>query len=151
MDYIHSTPGIPSSQKNDSKAIFFQIRDDAFEIVSGDIHRFVKEHVTELSVTLDKVTVCHVSYTVLLMFFFHNSFIYCYLNKLGTIPAENYNAQGTAALVVSALTETLGLTRSRLANLLVHFWYVLYYTVLYCTVLYCMYMYSNCILLCNCL
>ena len=25
MDYIHSTPGIPSSQKNDSKAVFFQI------------------------------------------------------------------------------------------------------------------------------
>ena len=23
MDYIHSTPGIPSSQKNDSKVVFF--------------------------------------------------------------------------------------------------------------------------------
>ncbi len=106
---------------------------------------------TELSVTLDKVTVCHISYTVLLTFFFYNGRIYCYLNKLATIPPENYNAEGTASLVVSTLTETLGLSWSRLANLLVHFWYVLYCTVLYCTVLYCMYMYSNCIVLCNCL
>ena len=120
MDYIHSTPGIPSSQKNDSKGVFFQIRDDAFEIISGDIHRFVKEHVTELSVTLDKVTVCHISYIVLLTFFY-NGHIYCYLNKLATIPAENYNAEGTASLVVSTLTETLGLSWSHLANLLVHF------------------------------
>ena len=120
MDYIHSTPGILSSQKNDSKVVFVQIRDNTFKIVSGDIHRFVKEHVTELSVTLDKVTVCHISYTVLLTFFY-NGRIYCYLNKLATIPPENYNAEGTAALVVSTLTETLGLTQSRLANLLVHF------------------------------
>ena len=138
MDYIHSTPGILSSQKNDSKAIFFQIRDDAFEIVSGDIHRFVKENVSELAVTLDKVTVCHISYTVILTFFY-NGRIYCYLNKLATIPAENYDAQGTAHLVVLVLTETLGLSQSRLANLLVHFWYVLYCTVCICivTVLYC--------------
>ena len=92
MDYLHFTPGILSSQKNDSKAIFFQIRDDAFEIVSGDIHRFVKENVTELAVTLDKVTVSHISYTVILTFCFYNGHIYCYLNKLATISSDSYNA-----------------------------------------------------------
>ena len=91
MDYLHSTPGIPTSQKNDSKGIFFEIRDDAFEIVSGDIHRFVKENVTELAVTLDKVTVSHISYTVILTFFY-NGHIYCYLNKLATISSESYIA-----------------------------------------------------------
>ena len=96
MDYLHSTPGIPTSQKNDSKTIFFEIRDDAFEIVSEHIHMFIKEKVTELAVTLDKVTVSHISYTVILTFFFYNGRIYCYLNELATIPAENYDAQGTA-------------------------------------------------------
>ena len=61
MDYLHCTPGIPTSQKNDSKTIFFEIQDDAFEIVSEDIHTFIKEKVTELAVTLDKVTVSYIS------------------------------------------------------------------------------------------
>ena len=67
-----------------------------------------------------------------------------------TIPAENYNAEGTAALMVSTLTETLGLTRSRLANLLVHFWYVLYCTVLYCTVCICTVTVLYCVTVCKC-
>ena len=144
MDYLHSTPGIPNSQKNDSRNIFFEIRDDAFKIVSEDIHTFLKKKVSELSVTLDKVTVSHISYTVILTFFFYNGHIFCYLNKLATMSSDSYDARSTAHLVVSTLMETLGLTRTRLANLSVHFWYkqpyfctVLY--VLYCTVLYCMY------------
>ena len=47
MDYLHSTPGIPNSQKNDSKNIFFEIREDAFEIVSEDIHTFIKKNVSD--------------------------------------------------------------------------------------------------------
>ena len=77
-----------------------------------------EEGITEIAVTLDKVTVQHRSFTVLLTLFFVDGKIYCALNDLLTMKED---ARGTAAMVVRSLKETLGLSRTQLAKRLVHF------------------------------
>ena len=80
-----------------------------------------EEGITEIAVTLDKVTVQHRSFMVLLTLFFVNGKIYCALNDLLTMKEDDYDARGTAAMVVRSLKETLGLSRTQLAKRLVHF------------------------------
>lgn len=122
IDLLHLTPGVPKSNKNDSRSIFFELRDDCFEVVTDKIQGlFQSGNITECSVTLDKVTVQHKSFTVVLTFFFWKGKIYCVLNGLITMTKDDYNAQGTAEMLVRTLRETLGLNRTRLANILVHF------------------------------
>jgi hypothetical protein len=43
------------------------------------------------------------------------------MNDLVLLPEDGYDAQGTAALVVRCLKETLGLTLTSLASILKHF------------------------------
>ena len=124
IDFLTSTEKLPNSQKNNSRSAFFEIRDDAFEIVSEDIKTFFTSgKASEISCTLDKVTLNHISYMVLLTFFFHEGKIYVLLNKLITLDSNSYNSSGTAALVATQLRETLGLSRTRLGGVLVHFAY----------------------------
>ena len=73
--------------------------------------------------TLDKVTVQRTLYTCLLTYYFYNGVLYCLLNKLMTIAEDDYDSPGTARAVVEALMETLGVTKTRLANLLRHLVY----------------------------
>ena len=80
-----------------------------------------EEGITEIAVTLDKVTVQHRSFTVLLTLFFVDGKIYCALNDLLTMKEDDYDTRGTAAMVVRSLKETLGLSRTQLAKRLVHF------------------------------
>jgi hypothetical protein len=122
IDLTHLLPGVTNSTKNNSRNTFFELRDDAFEVVTGAVQElFRSEKVTEFSATLDKVTVQHRSYTVLLTFFFHEGSIFCLLNSLLKMNEEDYDAVGTARMVVNSQKETLGLTRTQLANKLLHF------------------------------
>lgn len=122
IDFTHLLPGILKSQKNNSKHAFFELRADSFEVVTDQVHTlFTSDEISELSATLDKVTVQHRSFTVLLTFFFHLGRIYCLLNSLIKMNEEDYDAVGTAVMVVANLRETLGLTRTKLANKLLHF------------------------------
>ena len=84
---------------------------------------FFKEHVKHITVTLDKVTVQRNSYSVILTFFFHKGKIHIILNKLAKLSTDEYDAEGTADVLINTLIETLGVTRTRLAVLLVHFVY----------------------------
>jgi hypothetical protein len=121
LDFLHST-GAAKSQKNDSLNAFYEIQDDSFEIVSEEIKTlFSSGKVTELAATLDKVTINHTSFTVLITFFFYEGRIFCCLNKLVSMTVDSYDARGTAHMVVTSLMETMGLTRTRLATLLTHF------------------------------
>ena len=125
IDFTHLLSNVTNSTKNNSCNIFFELREDTFEVVTGVIHDLFKSgKITELSATLDKVTVQHRSYTVLLSFFFYDGSIYCLLNALLKMEEADYNAEGTATLIVNCLKETLGLSRTQLANLLVHFRFV---------------------------
>ena len=111
IDFQHLTPGVPKSQKNDSRSTFFQLRDDTFEVLTGEVHNLFKgDLITELSVTLDKVTIQHRTFTVLLCFFFYEGSIYCLLNDLLKMEDDDYNDPGTAGMVVCCLVLTLGLT-----------------------------------------
>jgi hypothetical protein len=136
INFLHLIPGVKKSQKNNSRYRFFILRDDCFEVMNGIVKNlFQSDQVTELSVTLDKVTVQHRSFTVLLTFFFHNGRIHCILNSLLKMNLEDYDAAGTAHMVVTNLQETLCLTRTELARKLLHFrcGYVSIYLVIYVT------------------
>ena len=59
-------------------------------MVTNRVHNMFKsDQITELSTTLDKVTVQSRSFTVLLTYFFNNGKIYYLLNSLLKISAGN--------------------------------------------------------------
>ena len=112
-----------TATKNDSKAEYFKLRNVIFEHVSERTKTFFKEEVKHITVTLDKVTVQRTSYTVILTFFFYKGKIHIVLNKLARLSTDEYDADGTAGMLINTLVETLGVTRTRLASMLVHFVY----------------------------
>lgn len=74
-----------------------------------------------IAVTLDKVTVQRHSYTVILTYFFNKGKIHVTLNKIVKLSTSDYDAAGTAAMVVNCLIETLGLSMFQLSLKLTHF------------------------------
>ena len=56
-------------------------------------------------------------------YFFAEGHIYVILNKLAKLSTKDYNAEGTASMVIKTLCETLGFTKSKLSNVLKHFVY----------------------------
>ena len=121
IDLMGLLPNISQSQKNNSTNVFFELRDDAFEVVSGTIKDlFASGKVTEMAITLDKVTLHSRTFTVLLTFFFYEWSIYCLLNGLLKMSSAEYDSSGTASLIMTSLSETLGLSRTRLAHILLH-------------------------------
>jgi hypothetical protein len=82
---------------------------------------FRSGNISEISATLDKVTVQHRSFTVLITFFFYDGALYSLLNELIIMKEEDYDARGTATFVTKSMKESLGLSRTQLATLLKHF------------------------------
>ena len=124
VNFTHLIPDILKSQKNNSQQAFFELRDDCFELVTERVqNKFRGDQVTELSATLDKVTVQSRSFTVLLTFFFSGGKIFCLLNSLLKMKQEDYDSAGTARMIVKNMRETLGLTRTQLGKALLHFRY----------------------------
>ena len=113
--------------KNCSDDAFFMIRDVVFDIVSEKVKNMFRargeREVEAVAVTLDKVTVQRVSYTVLLTYFFWQGVIHIVLNKLMVMKEDEYDSEGTASAVVASLTESMGISRIRLRDILVHFAY----------------------------
>ncbi|CAL4140007.1 unnamed protein product, partial [Meganyctiphanes norvegica] len=70
-----------------------------------------------------KVTVHRTSYTVIVTYFFWKGSIHVLLNKLVKLTTKDYDSQGTASMVIDCLVETLGLSKTHLANKLLHFVY----------------------------
>ena len=70
-----------SATKNDSRANFFRLRNLIYDAFTGKIRSFF-EKVDDIAVTLDKVTVQRVSYTVVMTYYFKEGKIHCILNKL---------------------------------------------------------------------
>ena len=56
-------------------------------------------------------------------YFFSSGKLYVILNKLQKLSTKDYNAEGTAKMVIETLCETLGYTKSKLSNVLKHFVY----------------------------
>ena len=53
-----------------------------------------------LTATLDKVTVGHVSYMVILSYFFQQERIYTCLNRLEKMSESDYDGPGTATMLI---------------------------------------------------
>ena len=63
------------------------------------------------------------SYTVVMTYFFCNGKIYVILNKLQKLSTDQYDSFGTAKMLISVLTETLGITETKLASIFTHLVY----------------------------
>ena len=83
--------------KNDSKKTFFDLREIVYEEVDKRIKKLFRE-IKYITVTLDKVTVGHVSYMVILTYFFHDGQIFIYLNRPEKLQEADYDGPGTAAM-----------------------------------------------------
>jgi hypothetical protein len=123
LDLLSLTPGVVYAVKNNSRRAFFEIRDTVFEVVSSKMQTFFKENVKHIAVTLDKVTIHHVSYTVICTYFFWGGELFIVLNQLTILGVDDYDGPGTARMVITALCMTLGFSRTKLANTLRHFRY----------------------------
>ena len=107
-----------TATKNDSEKEFFRLRNVVFDLLTEKTHKFFQENVNQISVSLDKVTVQRRSYTVVVTFFFYDGHIHVILNKLQKLGTLDYDGNGTAKMLVSVLTETLGVTETKLAMIL---------------------------------
>ena len=101
---------------------FFDIREALFEVVEQKMQNFFKDNVKHIAVSLDKVTIYHVSYTVIITYFFWKGELFVVLNQLTILKQEDYDGPGTARMVIGSLCHTLGFTRSQLGSRLRHFW-----------------------------
>ena len=100
--FLHAT-------KNDSRAQFFRLRNVVFDVLAAKTKNFFSKDVENIAVTLDKVTVSRVSFTVILTYYFHKGKIHIILNKLQKLSSEDYDGIGTANMLISTLCETLGM------------------------------------------
>ena len=82
LDLLALTPGVVYAVKYNSRATFFDIRDSTFEVVSGKMRKFFCDNIKSIAVTLDKVTVHHTSYTVIMTYFFWRGKLHVVLNEL---------------------------------------------------------------------
>ena len=122
MDKDNLTEGIEAPTKNDSKRTFFDLREVVYEEVDRRVKKLFRD-VKYITVTLDKVTVGHVYYMVILTYFFHEGQIFICLNRLEKLQEDNYDGPGTAAMLVKVLRDTLGWSRPQLADRLIHMTY----------------------------
>ena len=109
--------------KNDSRNMFFKLRNVVFDILSEKTIDFFND-IKYISVSLDKVTVKRTSFTVITTYYFHEGKLHVVLNKLEIMKKkEEFSAEGTAQMVVNTLKETLGFSNTKLAFVLKHFVY----------------------------
>ena len=103
--------------------MYWIVKDLVFDSLSDPLVECMADS-TVLAVTLDKVTVGSVSYTVILTYFWYKGAIHCVLNKIHVMTSDEFDGEGTAEFLVSTLMETLRISRSTLANKLRHLVYV---------------------------
>ena len=121
----HLTPGLQAAVENNSIAAFFDIRELVFEVLTEKTKLFFGPGgcVDNIGVTLDKVTVFHISYTAMCTYYFYHGWLHIIVNELFVMKEDDYCSVGTARAVVSSLMRTLGVSRTRLAKILRHMAY----------------------------
>ena len=95
MDKDNLTEGIEALAKNDSKCTFFDVREIVYEEVDKRV-KYQFRNIKCITVTLDMVTVGHISYMVILTYFFQDGQINIFLNRLEKLQDIDYNGPGTA-------------------------------------------------------
>ena len=88
-----------------------------FQAVMGD------DVVKDIAVSVDKVTVGHVSFSVVCTYFFLYGKQHVFLNELAIMEEDDYNSEGAALSLIESLVKTLCITRADLAKILRHLAY----------------------------
>ena len=114
--------------KNNSTEMFFTLRGVVYDIVKKDIQDFFRDEkpetkIRDIAVTLDKMTIQHISYTVILAYFFRRGRIYCICVDVVVMNPEDYDSEGAARMVINSVCTSLGISRNRLIDILRHFAY----------------------------
>ena len=122
-------PGLNTATKNDGKQEFFSYRDIFFLKLSEGVKILFKEEIKSFSVTLDKITVQRIPYCAVLTYFFWEGRISILLNSVHRMKSDQADSNETAQMVITILTETLGLSLSALKSKCHHF----SYDGVYCT------------------
>ena len=122
-------PGLTTATKNDGEQEFFSYRDIFFLKLSEGVKVWFKDHIKSFSCTLDKITVQRIPYFAVLTYFFWEGRISILLNSVHRIKSDQADSNETAQMVITILTETLGLSLSALKSKIHHF----SYDGVYCT------------------
>ena len=122
LDLQTLIPGMIYAVKNNSRNMFFDIRESTYEVVRNKQKEFMKG-IRNIAVSLDKVTVHRTSYSVIITYFFWEGKLHVIMNELKELKIEDYDSVGTARMVVDSLCSTLGCSETELANRLRHFSY----------------------------
>ena len=108
--------------KNDGRQMFFEVRDLVYEELKKNICTLI-EATDFVSVTLDKVTVCGETYTVIITYLFNGGKIHWFLNELHFMKSDELDGPGCAKMLIKTLMYSLNLTKADLANKLRHIVY----------------------------
>ena len=105
--------------KNDGKQVYFELRKVFHEMMSDKIKEVIKS-VSMISVSLDKVTVGGVPFTVVCTYYFWKGELKVFMNELTIMTSKQYDGSGTAEMLCMCLMKTLGLSKEELAEKLEH-------------------------------
>ena len=89
--------------------MFFEVKEMVYEDLNDKMHNIISE-VSDIAVSLDKVTIRNKTYMLILTYYFHGGVIHCLLSKLFIMHSTDGDALGTAELVIFILIETLKMT-----------------------------------------
>ena len=120
LDFQSLSPGAVFAVKNNSKGMFFDLRESIFEVVCQKMRDFFHSNIKNIAVSLDKVTIHHTSYTIITTYFFWEGKLHIVANELRVLTLNDYDSEGTAKMVVASLCSTLGYSRTGLAHRLRH-------------------------------
>ena len=108
--------------KNDGSEQFFYFRDVIYKKLR-EWHRELFKGTKSSSITLDKVTVGRIPFTLLMTYFFKEGRIRCILNKLHSMKSNEYDGENTANMVEIDLMASLGIIKEEVKNIVHHFVY----------------------------
>ena len=114
--------------KNNSTEMFFILRQVVYDILKKDVQDLFRDEqadtkIRDMALTLDKMTIQHVSYTVILAYFFRRGRIYVICVDVVVMNPNDYDSEGAALMVINTVCKALGISRNRLIELLRHFAY----------------------------
>jgi hypothetical protein len=121
----HINPDTEAAVKNNSRFAFFEIRELTWEILTEKTKALFnrQDQICHICVSLDKVTIFGVPYSAVCTYFFLRGLLHVIVNDLIVMSEDDYCGQGTAEVLIECLQRTLGISKSRLTDLLRHLAY----------------------------
>ena len=107
-------------QLKSSRFAFFEVRELVWEVLSEIIKKLSSDPdlIRDICVTLDKVTVFNVPYSVVCTYYFLEGGLHVLINGLIVMEEDDYCGQGCAKVLTEFVMNTLGLSKTCLRNIL---------------------------------